>query len=135
MRPRPGGRVHAHNWTHLRPRRVVPRTDAELPSTVPASPGVLVAGGLLPEHEFPTSDTQHDRRLVFRRRIVGEPESTVPATQLVLAVGGMAVDDVPVTVLDALEEDFESTVAASPVVRSGISDEVEGNTDTLVSAD
>ena len=87
-------------------RRVVPRTDAELPSTVPASPGALVAGGLWPEHKFPTSDTQHDRRLVFRRRTVGEPESTVPATQLVLAVGGMAVDDVPVTVLDALEEVF-----------------------------
>ena len=161
MRPRPVGRVHAHKWSEEllvhsnHDRRVVPRTDAELPSTVPASPGALVVGRLLPEHEFPTSDTQYDRKLVFRRRTVGEPESTVPATQLVLAVGGMAVDDVPVTVLDALEEDFESTVATSPVVRPGISDEVaptlpaasdqlrairvvtmdEGDTDTLVSAD
>ena len=37
-----------------RGKRVVPRTDSELPATVPASPGVLSAG-LLPEHEFPTT--------------------------------------------------------------------------------
>ena len=55
-----------------RGRRVVPRTDAELPATVPASPGALFAAGLLPEHEFPTSNTQHNRMLVFRSRTVGE---------------------------------------------------------------
>ena len=91
---------------------MVPRTDAELPATVPASPGALFAAGLLPEHEFPTSDTQHNRMLVFRRRTVGEPVTSAPATPLGLAAAGMAVD-VPATVLDALEEDLESTVAAN----------------------
>ena len=84
---------------------------------------------------------------------MGEPETTVPATPLVLSVAGIAVDDVPVAVLDALEEDLESTVAVSPVVPSGISQEVAptlpatsdqlrairvvamDDTDTLVSAD
>ena len=78
----------------------------------------LSAGGLLPEQEFPTNDTQHDRRLVFRRRTVGEPESTVPATQLVLAVGGLAVDDVPDTVLDALGRRFCGQSVVRSVFRS-----------------
>ena len=91
---------------------VVLRTDAELPATVPASPGALFAAVFLSEHELPTCDTQHNRMLVFRRRTVGEPETTVPATPLGLAAAGMAVD-VPATVLDALEEDLESTVAAN----------------------
>ena len=82
-----------------RGRRVVPRTDSELPATVPASPGVLFAG-LLPEHEFPTSG-----------QTVGERETTVPATPLVIAAVGMAVDHVPEIVLDALEEDLEPTAA------------------------
>ena len=90
MRPRPGGRrgcVHEEVLVHSNcGRRVVPRTDVELPATVPASPGALFAARLLPEHEFPTSDTQRNRRLVFRRRTVEELESTVPATPLVLAV-------------------------------------------------
>ena len=45
---------------------------------------------MLPEHEFPTSG-----------RV-----TTVPPTLV-----GMAVDHVPDTVLDALEEDVESTIA------------------------
>ena len=40
-----------------------------------------------------------------------KPETTVPATPVGFAAAGMAVD-VPATVLDALEEDLESTVAA-----------------------
>ena len=93
------GHVQSHKWTHLTKILLSAPTvacvwhqgtDAELPATVPASPGALFATGLLPEHEFPTSDTQHNRMLVFRRRTVGEVESTVPATPLAIAAVGMA---------------------------------------------
>ena len=99
-----------------RGRRVVPRTDVELPTTVPASPGALVAGGLLPEHEFPTSDTQHDRRLVFRRRTVGEPESTVPA----------GISDEVAPTLPATSDQLRAIRVVAME---------KGDTDTLVSAD
>ena len=110
---------------------MVPRTDAELSATVPASPGALFAAGLLPEHEFPTSDTQHNRMLVFRRRTAGEPVTSVPATPLVLAAAGMAVDDVPATVLDALEEDLESTVAANSRVELVVNNVVQEESATM----
>ena len=42
---------------------------------------------------------------------VGERETTVPAAPLVIVTVGMAVDHVPDTVLDALEEDLEVTAA------------------------
>ena len=92
-------------------RHVVPRTVGELPATVPASPGALVMAGLLPEHEFPTNNTQRSQRMGSTPATAGEPETTVPASHSALVAGGMAVD-VPPTLLDELEEDLESTVLA-----------------------
>ena len=92
-------------------RHVVPRTVGELPATVPASSGALVMAGLLLEHEFP-SNTQRSRRMGSTPKTAGEPETTVPASHSALVAGGKAVDDVPPTLLDALEEDLESTVLA-----------------------
>ena len=115
---------------HLRTRRFLSAptvADAKLPATVPASLGALFAAGLLPEHEFPTSGTQHNRKLVFRRRTVGEPEITVPATPLVFAAAGMAVDHV----LDALEEDLESTVVASSRVELALNNVVQEESATM----
>ena len=102
-----GGRIFGRRgfWRH-----VVPKTVGELPATVPASPGALVMAGLLPEHEFPTNNTQRSQRM-GSTPATAEPETTVPASHSALVAGGMAVD-VPPTLLDELEEDLESTVFA-----------------------
>ena len=56
--------------SQVRSQRSCPVTQVDASATVPASSGALFTAGL-PEHGFPTSDTQHNRMLVFRRRTVG----------------------------------------------------------------
>ena len=83
-----------------RGRRVVPRTDGELPATVPASPGALFAAGFLPEVE--TSGTQHSRR-----HVLSVPEDVVGALESDLTVEDL---DGPVEVFamtDEAPEEFQ----------------------------
>ena len=89
--------------SQVRSQRSCPVTQVVASAMVPASSGTLSIAGLL-EHGFPTSDTQHNQMLLFRRRTVGEVESTVPATPLPIVAAGMARS------------------AATPVDSSGIED-------------
>ena len=79
-------------------RRAVPRTDGELPATVPASLGALFAAGIL-------ARARNQRHC--RRRVLSVPEDVVDALESDLAVED---PDGPVEVFamtDAAPEEFE----------------------------
>ena len=97
-----------------RGRHVVPRTNSEVPTTVPASSYALVAAGLCSECEFP----------VGIPRVAEEPETTVPASPSALVVVGRAVD-VPLAILDALKEDLEPSTEVTEFGRLSPSVRVE----------
>ena len=85
-------------------RDVVPRSGGELVAHTP--PGLS---------EFRTSGTLRSRRVVATCG-VEDSETTAPVSPLALVAAGMAVDDVPSTIVDAFEMDLSpvsSTVPAS----------------------
>ena len=92
-------------------RDVVTRSG-EVCATVP----VCSTPELLPESVFRASALRSPR-VVLTSGSVEELETTDPASPLAFAAAGMAVDDVPPTILDALEMDLSppvpSTVPAS----------------------
>ena len=98
---------------------MVPRTNSQVPTTVPASSDALVAAGLLPECKFPVVGIPR-----VLTSTAGEPETTVPASPSALAVVGRAVD-VPLAILDALEEDLEPSTEVTEFGRLSPSVRVE----------
>ena len=74
---------------------------------------------MLPD-QFPSIGSECSRRIVSTREMVGELETTVPASHSALVAVGMAVADVPPTLLDAWEEDLESTVPAFSGASPGV---------------
>ena len=82
------------------------QADGDLPATVPASPRALLSVGLLPEHQFPTSGT------ISQSRVLSVPEDVLDALESDLAV---ADQDEPVEVF-AMTDDASEEVEGRPLV-------------------